>query len=90
MFEVMSKEDKQLLFESVVIDITSGCIVDVDDASGSSNSVCIGDFRDIGWSTRISTRDSLYYAWNGPSPIRVDGQIVNPGETTEEVEMDWS
>ena len=90
MFEVMSKEDKQMLFESAVIDITAGCIVDIDDASGSSNSVCIGDFRDIGWSTRISTRDSLYYAWNGPSPIRVDGQIVNPGETTEEVEMDWS
>ncbi len=88
--ERMSREDKQKLFESAVIDITSGFIVDVDDASGSSDSVCIGDFRNIGWSTRVSTRDSLYYAWDGPNPIRVGGKIVNPGETTEESEMDWS
>lgn len=90
MFTVMSKEDKQALFDEAVGAITMGALIDVEDASGSSNSVCIGDFRDIGWSTRVSTRDSLYYAWNGPNPIRVEGQIVNPGETTEEVEMDWS
>ena len=87
MFTVMSKEDKQALFDEAVGAITMGALVDVEDASGSSNSVCIGDFRDIGWSTRISTRDSLYYAWNGPNPIRVEGQIVNPGETTEEIEV---
>lgn len=85
-----NKEAKELMFESAVIDITAGCVIDVIDASGCSEGVCIGDFRNIGWSTRISTRDSLYYAWNGPSPIRVGGQIINPGETTEETEMDWS
>ncbi len=90
MFEVMSKEDKQLLFESAVIDITAGRIVNIVDASGASNSVCIGDFRDIGWSTRVTTSNSLCYAWDGPNPIRVNGKIVNPGETTEEVDMDWS
>ena len=70
--------------------IKMGTLIDVDDASSSRDSLCIGDFRDIGWSTRVATRDSLCYDWNGPSPIRVGGNVINPGESTEEIEMDWS
>lgn len=90
MFTVMTKEDKQELLNDAIARISIGQIIDVVDASGSSNHVCIGDFRNIGWSTRVATRDSLCYAWNGPSAIRVDGVIVEPGGTTEEFEMDWS
>lgn len=70
--------------------IKMGTLIDVDDASSSRDSLCIGDFRDIGWSRRIATRDSLCYDWNGPNPIRVSGNVINPGESTEEIEMDWS
>jgi|TARA_R110002167_G_scaffold130125_4_gene313578 hypothetical protein len=70
--------------------IKMGNLVDVVDASSSRDSICIGDFRDIGWSTRVTTRDSLYYEWNGPHPVKVNGEIINPGESTEEIEMDWS
>jgi|TARA_B110000908_G_C10153086_1_gene402320 hypothetical protein len=70
--------------------IKMGTLIDVDDASSSRDSLCIGDFRDIGWSTRVATRDSLYYDWNGPNPIRVGGNVINPGQSTEEIEMDWS
>ena len=48
--------------------IKMGTLIDVDDASSSRDSLCIGDFRDIGWSTRVATRDSLCYEWNGPRP----------------------
>jgi|TARA_B110000908_G_scaffold102116_1_gene120358 hypothetical protein len=90
MFTVMSKEDKKALFDQAVDAITTGVLIDVDDASGSSNSVCIGDFRDNGWSARVATRDSLYYDWYGPNPIKVGGKIINPGQSTVEVDMDWS
>ena len=90
MFTIISPEEKQELLNDAIARISIGQIIDVVDASGSSNTVCIGDFRDIGWSTRVATRDSLYYAWNGPSAIRVDGVIIEPGSTTEEFEMDWS
>ena len=70
--------------------IKMGTLIDVDDASSSRDSLCIGDFRDLGWSKRVATRDSLYYEWNGPGSIRVSGRIINPGESTEEIEMDWS
>ena len=90
MFKLISPQEKQELLDDAIARISIGQIIDVVDASGSTNDVCIGDFRDIGWSTRVATRDSLYYAWNGPSAIRVDGVIVQPGSTTEEVEMDWS
>ena len=70
--------------------IKMGTLIDVDDASSSRDSLCIGDFRDLGWSKRVATRDSLYYEWNGPGSIRVSGNVINPGESTEEIEMDWS
>ena len=81
---------KQEQFDRACFLIKMGTLVDVEDASWMSDAVCIGDFRDLGWSKRVATRDSLYYEWNGPNPIRVSGRIINPGESTEEIEMDWS
>ena len=81
---------KQEQIERACFLIKMGNLVDVVDASSSRDSICIGDFRDIGWSKRVATRDTLYYEWNGPNPIRVSGCIINPGESTEEIEMDWS
>jgi hypothetical protein len=81
---------KQEQFDRACFLIKMGTLVDVEDASWMSDAVCIGDFRDLGWSKRVATRDTLYYEWNGPNPIRVSGRIINPGESTEEIEMDWS
>lgn len=81
---------KQEQFDRACFLIKMGTLVDVADASWMSDTVCIGDFRDLGWSKRVATRDSLYYEWNGPNPIRVSGRIINPGESTEETEMDWT
>jgi hypothetical protein len=78
------------LLEEAIGAITMGSLINIDDASGSANSVCIGDFRDIGWSRRVATRSSLYYDWNGPNAIRVGGTVVEPGSSTPEYEMDWS
>ena len=76
--------------QDAIARISMGQLIDVIDASYTSTDVCIGDFRDIGWSERVSTRSSLYYRWKGPSAIRVGGEIIEPGSSTEETEMDWS
>ena len=76
--------------QDAIARISIGQLIDVIDASGCSTGVCIGDFRDIGWSERVATRSSLYYRWDGPSAIRVGGVIIEPGSSTEEVEMDWT
>ena len=81
---------KQEQVQDAIARISIGQLIDVIDASGCSTGVCIGDFRDIGWSERVATRSSLYYRWDGPSAIRVGGVIIEPGSSTEEVEMDWS
>jgi hypothetical protein len=84
----MSNKDQ--LFLEACFYIKMGVLVDVEHASSSRDSICIGDFRDLGWSKRVATRDSLYYEWNGPGSIRVSGNVINPGESTEEIDMDWS
>ena len=76
--------------QDAIARISMGQLIDVIDASYTYTGVCIGDFRDIGWSKRVSTRSSLYYRWKGPSAIRVGGEIIEPGSSTEETEMDWS
>ena len=81
---------KQEQVQDAIARITNGEIIDVIDASWSSTGVCIGDFRDIGWSERVATYDSLYYRWKGPSAIRVGSKLVNPGGHTEESDMDWT
>ena len=86
----MTNKIKDQLFLEACFYIKMGVLVDVVDASSSRDSICIGDFRDLGWSKRVATRDSLYYEWNGPGPIIIGSNIINPGESTEEIEMDWS
>lgn len=81
---------KQEQVQDAIARISIGQLIDVIDASWTSSGVCIGDFRDIGWSERVATYDSLYYRWKGPNAIRVGGKIIEPGSSTEETDMDWS
>lgn len=80
---------KQLLAEAIE-KIKAGEVIEVVDASGYAFGVCIGDFRDIGWSSRETVRDGMWYEWNGPTAIIVEGKRIEPGGRTEFVEMDWS
>lgn len=70
--------------------IQDGRLIEVVDASSCRDRICIGDFRSIGWSTRRSDRKGMWYEWNGPNAISVSGNIVQSGDSTEFVEMDWS
>lgn len=82
--------EKEKMFNECVGKITMGFEIEITDSSYSSSSVCIGDFRDMGWSERIATRDSLYYKWKGPTAVWIGGKRIEPNECTEEVEMDWT
>jgi len=70
--------------------INDGEVIDVIDASSCSTGVCIGDFRAIGWSERLASRQSLCYFWRGPTAIRLSGVLIQPNSYTPEVDMDWS
>lgn len=86
----MTSEEKNAMFIEAVGKITMGFEIEITDSSYSSNSVCIGDFRDMGWSSRIATPTSLYYKWKGPTAIWVSGKRIEPNSFTEEIEMDWT
>lgn len=78
------------MIHEATLKIARGEVVDLAEASHSANSVAIGHFREVGWSEKITTRDSMCWKWMGPHPVRVDGVMIKPGECTEEIEMDWS
>lgn len=86
----MNLEAKNQMIAQAVEQIKSGQVIDIIDASGSAFAVCIGDFREIGWADKITTRSSMYWRWTGPTAVRVSGQLVQPGDCTEEIDMDWS
>lgn len=90
MIKLMTASEKLEAFEDTVAKIRAGKLMDVVDASGSANAVCIGDFRANGWAEKITTLTSMFWHWTGPSAIRVNGAIVQPNSYTEEIEMDWS
>lgn len=90
MIKLMNAAEKLEAFEDAVAKIRAGELVDIVDASGCAYAVCIGDFRSIDWSEKITTRNSMYWHWTGPSAIRVSGAIVQPNSYTEEIDMDWS
>lgn len=86
----MIDEEKIQMIADAIAKINEGILVEVIDASGAAYAVCIGDFREVGWAEKITTRDSMCWKWMGPHPVRVDGVMIKPGECTEEIEMDWS
>lgn len=87
---LLDREQKAALVEKAIEAVQEGSIIDVTDASYSACSVCIGDFREIGWSKKITTRDSMCWQWLGPTPIKVAGIFLAYGYCTPEVEMDWT
>lgn len=70
--------------------LEAGEMAELIDASWSATEPAIGNFRDIGWAKKITTRDSMYWQWFGPAPIKISGKVVHPGGYTPEEDMDWS
>jgi len=90
MLNLLSPEEKQTQLNEAIRKIENGEIIKVSSSSSSALGVCIGDFRANGWSERCADRGGLWYDWNGPTAIIVDGVIIQPGSSTEYWEMDWS
>jgi hypothetical protein len=90
MLVLPTREQKQEMISTAIAKIVMGIPVTISDASGSAMSVCIGDLRNIGWAEKNVWRDGMNWTYTGPNSIIVDGKVVNTGEQTEEIEMDWS
>lgn len=86
----LTNEQKKEQVAVSIIKIMNGDLIEVGDASSSIIRLCIGDFREIGWAERITTRNSMYWYWTGPSAITLEGTMVKPNSYTEEIDMDWS
>ena len=89
----MPKSKSELLAKCIVEQIR-GEVSEAWYASGISPSIaqdklCIGDFRAIGWSERVTTRDTWCYRWLGPGKIHVAGTTYSYGEYLEEIEVSY-
>jgi len=90
MIKLLTPKEKNQQVESAIERLKSGEILDVIDASYSAHSLAIGDFRDAGMSVKNVWRDGMNWTWVGPGSIRMFGKVYNPGDQTEEIDMDWS
>lgn len=68
--------------------ILAGKLVKAADASGHMDTLAIGDFREMGWSRRVSELghhypDEMYYEWLGPNPIQIGNRVLKFGDTTK-------
>ena len=90
MIKLLSGDEKKAQILEAIDKLLSGEIVDVDNASGSAYSLCIGDFRMVQMSTKNTWKTGMNWTWNGPGTIRMNGIIYKPGHETEEIDMDWS
>ena len=85
-----TREEKQEMISTAIVNIAMGIPVVISDASSSAMSVCIGDLRSVGWAEKNVWRDGMNWTYTGPHSIIVNGKVVSTGEQTEEIEMDWS
>ena len=90
MLQLMSREEKMKQVEDAQLQLLAGEIVTVIDASQSAHSLDIGDLRIPDMVEQTVWRDGMNWTWNGPGKIRMNGRIYEPGESTEEIDMDWS
>jgi hypothetical protein len=90
MLKLLTAEQKAEMIDQAIERIRNGEVITVADASFFALGLCIGDFRNIGWSERCTDRYGMWYEWNGPTAIVVGSNRIEPGHKTIYVEMDWS
>lgn len=90
MIKLLTKDEREALMKNAIARMTAGEIVDLVDASGCAYALCIGDFRDIGMAQKNTWRTGMNWTWNGPGAINLQGEILHPGQQSQEIDMDWS
>jgi hypothetical protein len=90
MLKLMTHEEKALQVQEAIEKLKAGEIVDVTDASYSAYSLAIGDFRVVNMSEKNVWRTGMNWTWKGPGTIRMSGKVYEPGDQTEDIDMDWS
>lgn len=90
MIKLMTREEKTAEILEAIEKLKTGDIVDVLDASYCAYALAIGDFRGVGMAEKNVWRTGMNWIWNGPGTIRMGGKVYEPGDQTEEIDMDWS
>lgn len=90
MIKTLTMEERVNLRNSAIKDMEAGVIVPLVDASYYAYGLCIGDFCDNGMSTKNTWRTRMNWTWNGPGVINLQGEILKPGQESQEIDMDWS
>lgn len=90
MIKTLAMEERTNLRNSAIKDMEAGVIVPLIDASYCSYGLCIGDFRDNGMSAKNVWRTGMNWTWNGPGTICLSGEILKPGQQSQDIDMDWS
>jgi predicted transcriptional regulator len=90
MIKLLSREEKTSQILEAVEKLKAGEVIDVLDASYSAHSLAIGDFRTVCMAEKNVWRTGMNWTWKGPGTIRVNGKVYEPGEQTEEIDMDWT
>lgn len=90
MIKLLSREEKSTQILEAIEKLKAGEVVDVIDASYSAHSLAIGDFRVVGMAEKNVWRTGMNWIWNGPGTIRMGGKVYEPGDQTEEIDMDWT
>ena len=90
MITLLSREEKTAQLLEAIEKLKAGEVIDVLDASYSAHSLAIGDFRSFGMSVKNTWRTGMNWTWNGPGTIRMNGRVYEPGDQTEEIDMDWT
>jgi len=86
----LTKDERAVLLQDAIAKLNSGEIVKLIDASGCAYGLCIGDFRDVGMSTKNVWRTGMNWTWKGPGMIDLGGEILSPGQESVEIDMDWT
>lgn len=90
MIPTMTKEERVAAMADAIKRMEAGEVVKLVDASYCSHSLCIGDFRESGMSTKNVWRTGMNWSWDGPGTIDLHGEIIEPGGQSEEIDMDWT
>jgi hypothetical protein len=86
----LTRDERAVLIDRAIEDMRNGVIVDLIDASYCSYALSIGDFRDLGMSTKNVWRTGMNWTWNGPGAVRLSGEVLQPGDSSCDIDMDWS
>lgn len=90
MIKILTKDERDALVKDAIDRMMKGEIIDLIDASGCVYALCIGDFRSNGMAIKNTWRTGMNWTWNGPGAINLQGEILQPGQDSQEIDMDWS